>query len=168
VIVEPTDILENDLFSENSLYPTREKLDQLFVIWKKSHPHQTQPFNPNRIGKQSFNFKSNPKFDDFVLNLKQNKKLILSGHLSDKLKEISKIPPKIGSNCKPDKEDFYWQAMLEDEEIFAHHKPQRSFDESPKFTRDYLSQNPPEAPLLQPFYTTKEAVELSNEVVARP
>ena len=56
--------------------------------------------------------------------------------------------------------------MLEDEEMFAHHKPHRSFDEFPKFTQDYLSQNLPEAPLLQPFYTTKEAVELSNKVVA--
>ena len=72
----------------------------------------------------------------------------------------------MGSNCEPDKEDFYWQAMLEDEEIFKNHKPQRSFDKSPKFTQEYLSHNLPEAPLLQPFYTTSEAVELSNKIVA--
>jgi hypothetical protein len=56
--------------------------------------------------------------------------------------------------------------MLEDEEIFKNHKPQRSFDKSPKFTQEYLSHNLPEAPLLQSFYTTSEAVELSNKIVA--
>ena len=39
-------------------------------------------------------------------------------------------------------------------------------DESPKFTKEFLSQNFPEAPLLRPFYSVKEAVNLSNRVVA--
>jgi hypothetical protein len=116
VITEPTDIIENPLASEYSAISTRQELEQLFTIWKKSPSHQTQPLNPTHVRNQAFDFKPNLNFDDFIQNLQQNKKLILSGHFSQKLKEILKIPPKMGSNCEPDKEDFYWQAMLEDED----------------------------------------------------
>ena len=108
VITEPTDIIENPLASEHSAISTRQELEQLFTVWKKSPSHQTQPLNPTHVRNQAFDFKPNLNFDDFVQNLQQNKKLILSGHFSQILKEILKIPPKMGSNCEPDKEDFYW------------------------------------------------------------
>ena len=56
--------------------------------------------------------------------------------------------------------------MIESEHIFPNHKLPKILDKSPKFTQDFLSQNLPEAPLLQPFYTIQEAVELSNKLVA--
>ena len=133
------------------------------MMWKKSRHQPAQSITLNQEVYQTFDTKSDPDFDSFIQNLKKNKKVILSGQL---VENLNKIPPKMRTNCEPDKEDFYWQAMLEDENIFAHHKLNNTFDESPKFSKEYLSKNLPEAPPLQPFYTTQEAVELSNEIVA--
>jgi hypothetical protein len=41
------------------------------------------------------------------------------------------------------KEDFYWEAVCNDEEHFDHHNPQPRFDESPQFSQDELNQNLP-------------------------
>ena len=84
---------------------------------------------------------------------------------------------KLNINFEPDREDLYWQASIETENrpvqtenLFPDHELPMTFDTfdgPPKFTREYLAQDLPEAPpSLQPFYTTHEAVELSNQVVA--
>ena len=161
VINLPTDILDCDLPSHNSGSSIRQDLNQHFKKWNQSQSHLVQPLNRNIPGKQSFDPKlKNNNFQEFVRNLKEKKQLILSGQLSEKSNKISQIPPSMKTNSEPDKEDFYWQAMIESEHIFPNHKLPKILDKSPKFTQDFLSQNLPEAPLLQPFDTIQEAVEL--------
>ena len=190
MIVEPIDSSENDFSSEYSV------LENLSIKCKKPHSHQTQPYDPNQAGEQSFDSKPDPNSDKFLPNLQQNKTQILYGHLTERFKEITVIPPKTGSNCEPDKrktftgklclrmnncllitsfrehlvnplnspeticprifqwilssnfstfvkEDFYWEAVCDDEEHFDHHNPQPRFDESPQFSQDELNQNLP-------------------------
>ena len=148
----------------NNATIARQQLNEVFIKWKESQPrHLNQPPSQNPEV-QSFDHQ-NPNFEDFVQSLKDKKQLILSGCLKENLK-TPKIPPVITPNHEPDKEDFYWQAMLEDLDIIPTQHPRKSFDQSPKFSKDFLSQNLPTAPALRPFYTVEEAVDISNKVVA--
>ena len=167
-MINKTDILYSDKPSQSSGSQIRKYLNGHFNEWSKSQPF---PAHAKLINANPSHQSLDPKltFDEYLHYLKRKKNSILSGKFSQKAKKtekLSQIPPKLNINTEPDREDFYWQATIETENLFPDHKLPMIFDESPKFTREYLAQNLPEAPSLQPFYTVHEAVELSNQVVA--
>ena len=146
--------LDSNLSIANCDYPpaeARQEMNKHFIKWKESQSRHHNPPHYQNPAAQSFDDQTTPNFEKFIKKLKENKQLILSGSLKDIIK-TPKIPPMMTPNREPDKEDFYWQDMLEDLDIVTKQHPRKSFEQSPKFLKDFLSQNLPTAPNLEPFF----------------
>ena len=80
----------------NNATIARQQLYELFIKWKESQTrHLNQPPSQNPAV-QSFDHQ-NPNFEDFVQSRKEKKQLILSGCLTENLKN-PKTPPVITPN----------------------------------------------------------------------
>ena len=91
----------------------------------------------------------------------KKKKSIHSGCLAQQNSKNKQNSPKTQANLEPDSDDLYWAETLDSHPAQDHQN--RTHQDT--FTKQYLSENLPSAPDLQPFYTVQEAVDLSNRVV---
>ena len=90
----------------------REDLKSKFTSWGSSG--QTKPNSPpNPRTKSDEPEAVNFPFKNFIENLNNKKKQVLSGRLFKEIQQNSKITPTLNINLEPDPDDNYWEMAVD-------------------------------------------------------
>ena len=164
-----TNNIPNNLDTSTKEDP-RQNLKTCYSNWENSLQARHQIEEPTATVEQTGSAQHNPPtpqtFQDTIENLTNNKTTILSGRLYKEMINSTKVPSKLNHTLECDDYDHYWEAIIDTSNVSVPRHNKTHGDELSKFSIDFLVKNLPPAPKLQPFYTTQEAILLSNKVVA--